>query len=182
MPTTLRSDDPTGELALVKRFADARKARMTPAEPETKKAAPEPVFKAAYTSDEGTIYALAATAGTVDLENDVLQTKAMLRMAADFTSSATRCFKANHDDAIEADLVGSLCGRPILKSGRVLSYGESIPNDDPVIGLSLEGQPSAWLVAIRPRDPAVLELAKCGAIAGLSWGAHASRTDLESDE
>jgi hypothetical protein len=181
MPTTLRSDDPTGEHGLVSFFQNARKARMTPAEPEQKSAAAEPTFKAAYVSDEGTIYALAATAGTIDLDDDVLQTKAMLRMAADFTSAPSRCFKANHADSLEADLVGSLCGRPILKSGRVLSFGESLPSDDPMVGISLEGQPTAWLVAIRPKDAAVLELAKAGGIAGLSWGAHASRTEIEPE-
>lgn len=137
------------------------------------------VFKSAYVGDGGVIYAIAATSGTVDLDDDVLSTEALVKMAYDFTSAGTRTFKANHSDAVEADLVASVVGAPILKSGRVIAYGESLPEDDPMIGISLEGQPSAWVVGIRPKDRAVAELAKAGGIAGLSWGAYATRSPIK---
>jgi hypothetical protein len=179
MPTTLRSDDPTGEHGLVSFFQNARKARMTPAEPETK-AALEPVFKAAYTDAEGVIYAIAATSDTVDLDDDILSSRALVKMAHDFTSSGKRTFKANHADEVSAHLVASMTGSPILKSGRVLKAGENIPTEDPVIGLDLRGDQTCWIVGIKPDDAAIVELAKAGGIAGLSWGAWAQRDPEES--
>jgi hypothetical protein len=154
----------------------------TLAEPQlelVEKEAAAPVFKAAYISDDGIIYAIAATSGTVDLDDDVLQTGALLKMAHDFTASGKRMFKANHAEEVEADLVASMTGAPILKSGRILGYGESLPDDDPMVGLHLEEHPSAWVVGIRPKDRAIADLAKAGGIAGLSWGAYATRSPIK---
>jgi len=72
-----------------------------------------------------------------------------------------------------------MTGRSILKSGRVLEYGEPIPDNDPMVGLNLEGEPSCWTVGIRPRDAAVLDLARKGGIAGLSWGAYIQKEKVE---
>ncbi len=141
---------------------------------ETKAA---PVFKAAYTSDDGVVYCIGAYAGNVDLDKDVLQTKALVRMAYDFTKAGTRTFKANHNEKLEADLVASMPGAPILKSGRVLKAGEDMPDDDPVTGICLKSEPIAWFVGIRPHDPEVVKLAKAGKLAGTSWGAFASREE-----
>jgi hypothetical protein len=154
----------------------------TPAEPQpelVEKEAAGIVFKSAYVSDGGVIYAIAATSGTVDLDDDVLSTAALVQMSHDFTSAGKRTFKANHTDAVEADLVASMTGAPLLKSGKILSPGQSIPTDDPLVGLSLEGEPTCWVVGIRPTDKAVADLAKAGGIAGLSWGAYAKRVPLE---
>jgi hypothetical protein len=183
MTASLREHNEVWRAERIKAQADAA-AESTPpaaeAPPElVEKEAAGVVFKSAYVGDGGVIYAIAATSGTVDLDDDVLSTEALVKMAYDFTSSGTRTFKANHSDAVEADLVASITGAPVLKSGRVIAHGESLPEDDPMVGINLEEHPSAWVVGIRPKDRAIAELAKAGGIAGLSWGAYATRSPIK---
>jgi len=146
---------------------------------EVKETAKPMTFKSAYVSDDGVIYLIGAYAGNVDDDSDVLHTKALVKMAYDFTSGGTRRFKANHKEDLAADLVASMPGAPILKSGRVLAYGEDVPNDDPITGICLKSEPVAWFVGIRPHDKSIAEKAKAdpGFIAGASWGAHVQVED-----
>lgn len=179
---------PTDEALIQKMIADRREQKYAAAveaakaekpadasETDATKAEPLATFKAAYTSDDGVIYAIGAYAGNVDDDDDVLTTKALVKMAYDFTRSSTRTFKACHAEEIGAELVASMPGAPLLKSGRVLHYGETIPDDDPVVGIDLKAEPIAWFVGVKPTDPKVSELAKAGGLSGLSWGAFASR-------
>lgn len=138
----------------------------------------QPVFKSAYVSDDGVIYLIGAFAGNVDLDDDVLQTKALVDMAYQFCSSEKRTFKCNHKDELAADLVASMPGAPILKSGKVLKFGEQMPEDDEIVGICLKSEPICWFVGVRPHDKAVAEKAKAGEIVGSSWGAFVDRVDL----
>ena len=97
----------------------------TPADP--KETAGPVTFKAAYVSDDGVIYGIGAYAENIDLDDEVLRTKALVGMAYDFCSATNRVFKANHQDVLAADLVASMPGAPILKSGRILAAGEDVP-------------------------------------------------------
>ena len=161
------------EAAAAKLLAAAEaQAAAAAATGETKAA---PIFKAAYTSDDGVVYAIGGYATNVDDDKDTLQTATLVRMAYDFTKAGTRTFKANHNGEIKADLVASMCGAPILKSGRVLKAGEELPDDDPVTGICLKSEPIAWFVGIKPSDPEIVKLAKSGKLAGTSWGALAKR-------
>lgn len=154
---------------------DAEAAK--PAE-EIKETAKPVTFKAAYVSNDGVIYLIGAYAGNVDLDNDVLQTKALVDMSYDFCSSKARTFKANHKNDIAADLVASMPGAPILKSGRVMAYGEDLPEDDPITGICITSEPVAWFVGIRPHDKAIAEKARAGEIIGSSWGAFVDRHEI----
>ena len=143
--------------------------------PAEAKAAPVATFKAAYVSDDGVIYGIGAYAESFDRDDDNLRTKALVKMAYDFCAASTRTFKACHKEELGADLVASMPGAPILKSGRVLKAGEEIPSNDPVTGIDLKAEPIAWFVGVRPRDPDVSEMARKGEIVGFSWGAYVDR-------
>lgn len=135
-------------------------------------------FKAVAVDDQGVIIGIGAMAGNIDRDGEVVQVGALLQMAYDFCASKARTFKANHDDAAElsADLVASMPGAPVLKSGRILKAGEDLPDDDPVVGINIEkGNEIAWFMGIRPHDPAVLEAARKGEIVGFSWGGFAAK-------
>jgi hypothetical protein len=184
MPTPEQNIVAAMQASRAKRVADQQAAEAAAqAASAAKEASAEskaaPVFKAAYASDDGVIYCIGAYAGNVDLDEDVLQTKTLVAMAYDFTKAAARTFKANHTDALEADLVASMPGAPILKSGRVLKFGEEIPDDDEVTGIDLKAEPIAWFVGLKPHDPAVAQLARDGKLAGTSWGAYATREVIE---
>ena len=149
----------------------------TPADP--KETAGPVTFKAAYVSDDGVIYGIGAYAENIDLDDEVLRTKALVGMAYDFCSATNRVFKANHQDVLAADLVASMPGAPILKSGRILAAGEDVPEDDPITGICLKSQPIAWFVGVRPQDPAISEMARKGGVAGFSFGALVAREAIK---
>lgn len=135
-----------------------------------------PVFKAVAVDDQGVIYGIASMV-TVDREGEIVEKGALLQMAYDFCASKARQFLFNHDkDApLDADLVASIPGAPILKSGRVLKAGESLPDDDPVVGIDIQkGNEIAWFVGLKPHDSRVLEQARKGGH-GFSWGGYASK-------
>lgn len=176
-PTITRESLDAAKVAATASEADAAAAAAAAAaKPGDEKA--KPVFKTAYVSDDGVIYLIGAYAGNVDADNEVLQTKALVDMSYDFTSAATRTFKANHKDEIKADLVASMPGAPILKSGKVLKFGEDMPADDEIVGIDLKAEPIAWFVGIRPHDKAIAEKAKAGEIVGASWGAFVDKTEI----
>jgi hypothetical protein len=135
-------------------------------------------FKTAYVADDGVIYLIGAYAENIDLDDDVLRTKALVKMAHDFTARDKRTFKANHKDEIAADLVASMTGAPILKSGRTLAAGEELPDDDEIIGIDLKAEPIAWFVGVRPHDATITDAARKGEIIGASWGAYVDREQL----
>jgi hypothetical protein len=167
-------------VALMKGSQSSRKARIDPPE---QRILPETIFKSAYVDEEeGVVYAIAATSETVDLDDDILSSRALVQMAHDFTSSGKRTFKANHGAELKAHLVASITGTPMLKSGKTLKAGENIPANDPVVGLSLGGDQTCWIVGIKPEDKAIVELAKAGGISGLSWGAFAKREPMETGQ
>lgn len=152
-------------------------AASAPGGEEKKAAAPR--FKA-IAVDDGVIIGIGAYAENVDLDNEVVDKANLVKMAYEFCASADRTFKANHQEELGADLVASWPGAPILKSGRKLADGESLPDDDPVIGISLEkGAESAWFVAVRPHDPEVAKAAKAGEVVGFSWGATVTKEPME---
>jgi Putative phage serine protease XkdF len=146
--------------------------------PEDQKARPI-AFKAAYVSDDGVIYGIGAYATNVDLDNDVVATKALVKMAYDFCAASERTFKANHQENLDADLVASMPGAPILKSGRILTAGEALPDDDPITAICLKSEPIAWFVGVRPHDPEIAKAAKAGAVAGFSFGAYVEREAIK---
>lgn len=160
------------------RVAEAPTAEIVSAsetQAEAKETAGPVTFKAAYVSDDGVIYGIGAYAENIDLDDEVLRTKALVGMAYDFCSASTRVFKANHQDELAADLVASMPGAPILKSGRILTAGEDVPENDPITGICLKSQPIAWFVGVRPSDPAISEMARKGGVAGFSFGALVAR-------
>jgi hypothetical protein len=134
-------------------------------------------FKAMSVDEQGVIIGIGAVAGNIDLDNEVLQKAALVDMAYTFCSNEKRVLKANHsEDLTKAELVASWPGAPILKSGKTLKAGESPTAEDPITGISIaKGSETHWFVAIRPNDPAVIELAKKGGVAGFSWGAYCTK-------
>jgi hypothetical protein len=139
-------------------------------------------FKAAYTGPGNVVYCVAAYAGNVDRDNDRLERPTLVSMARDFMKASKREINANHSTAnkgepIDCDVVESVTGSPILASGRTLKYGEEIPDDDPVTGIDLKGDPIVWIAAIEVHDPAIVELVKSGAIIGTSWEALVKREE-----
>jgi hypothetical protein len=178
VPTITRESVAANEAARVAAEAATTTAATAATEgtPEGEKA--KPAFKTAYVSNDGVIYLIGAYAGNVDLDDEVLQTKALVTMAYDFCSAEKRTFKCNHKDAIPADLVASMPGAPILKSGKVLKYGEEMPEGDEIVGIDLKAEPIAWFVGVRPHDPEIAKKAKAGEIVGASWGAFVEKREL----
>jgi hypothetical protein len=147
------------------------------------KAAPV-TLKAAYVGKGNVVYCIGAYAGNEDKDLDTLHIPPLVQMAHDFVKASKREFNANHGTAnkgapIDAELVESMTGAPILKSGRVLVYGDEMPDpkDDPVTGIDLKGDPIAWFCALEINDPEIVELVKSGAIIGTSWEAYVRRED-----
>ena len=156
---------------------------MQEANPEQSDAKASPVtLKAAYVGKGNVVYCIGAYAGNEDRDLDTLHISPLVQMAHDFVKSPAREFNGNHSTAnkgapLDMELVESMTGAPILQSGRVLAYGDDMPNDDPVTGIDLKGDPIAWFCALEIHDPAIVELVKSGAIVGTSWEAYVSRRD-----
>lgn len=140
------------------------------------KAAPSPTFKAVAVDAQGVIIGIGSAAHIVDREDEHVGAGALLGMAYDFCASKAREFRANHESPLEADLVASWPGAPILKSGRVIGVGEELPDDDPVVGINIEkGNETHWFVGVRPKDERITKAARDGEIVGFSWGGFASK-------
>lgn len=154
-------------------------AAAKPVEPVVEPAAEEKgmTFKAVCVDDQGVIIGIGASIAT-DNDNESVSKGALIGMAHDFCSSDNRAFRANHDKgmAIDADLVASWPGAPVLKSGRILAPGEAIPQDDAVVAINIEkGKETHWFIGVKPRDPRVLEQARKGELVGFSWGGYARK-------
>lgn len=135
-----------------------------------------PTFKAIPSDNQGVIIGIGSAAHIVDRDDEVVTPAALLGMAYDFCASKAREFRANHDAVIDADLVASWPGAPILKSGRVLGVGEELPTDDPVVGINIEkGNETHWFVGVRPHDERIVEAARKGEVVGFSWGGFAAK-------
>ncbi|MDB5069618.1 MAG: hypothetical protein JWM87_729 [Candidatus Eremiobacteraeota bacterium] len=196
---------PTSILGVIRKGREARiAAEATANAPETtteekpveKAAEIDVLFKAgSLDAERGVITAFASAAGIVDRDGDRISQDDLTSMAYGFTGSQTRVFKANHTDVLDkVELVGSIVGAPILKSGRTIALGEELPpqsDSDPrvakgeavdlVIGMNIEkGKATHWLVELDPHDPEIVEKAKTGGLAGLSVGIRASRTPAEA--
>ena len=122
-------------------------------------------FKAA-TADHGVIIGVAASPA-LDHQDEITTKGAVVTMAYDFCSSADRTFKANHGEALKADLVASWPGKPIYADDGVTIKGIDIADPDA----------THWFVGVRPHDTAVYEAAKAGEILGFSWGGMAVKTE-----
>ena len=132
------------------------------------------------TGDHSVIVGIGAAAENIDLDDEVVRQRDLVAMSYDFCASKARAFKANHTDPLpKAELVASWPGAPILKSGRVLKAGEALPTDDDVIGINIEkGRETHWFVKVRPNDPAIVEAAQKGDVAGFSWAGLVNRTPV----
>lgn len=139
-------------------------------------------FKAVQVDEQGVI-TLCASSIAKDGEGDVIEKGAMIGMAYDFCAGAERVFRANHDESapIEAKLVESCVGVPVLKSGKVLEPGEAIPEDDPFDHVRTMDAAKAcnthWFVSVMPTDPEIVKAAKEGKIVGSSWGGMALKAE-----
>jgi hypothetical protein len=147
----------------------AKAARMHGEQPSQE---PKPTFKAVKVDDQGVIIGVGASIG-LDREEDTVEKGALLGMAYDFCASKAREFRANHDKdvVLDAELVCSWPGAPVLKSGKILEPGAEIPEDDAVVAINFEkGNETHWFVGIRPKDARVTEAARKGELVGFSWG------------
>lgn len=134
-------------------------------------------FKAVCVDDQGVIIGIGASIGT-DRQDEAVTKAALLGLAYDFCAGSDRQFRANHDEkaTVDADLVCSWPGAPVLKSGKILDPGAEVPEGDSVVAINIEkGKETHWFVGIRPKDEAVLKAARNGEIAGFSWGGYASK-------
>lgn len=132
-------------------------------------------FKAVNVDDQGVIVGIGASIGE-DREGEAVQKGALLGLAYDFCAGSQRAFKANHDNEarLNAELVSSWPGAPVLKSGVVLEPGAEIPEDDPIVAINIEkGNETHWFVGVRPLDKETRKAAKDGEIVGFSWGGDA---------
>jgi Putative phage serine protease XkdF len=135
-----------------------------------------PTFKAVAVDDQDVIIGIGSAAHIVDNDDEAVTPAALIGMAYDFCASKAREFRANHDAILDADLVASWPGAPILKSGRVLGAGEELPADDPVVGINIEkGNETHWFVGVRPHDKRIVKAAREGEVVGFSWGGFASK-------
>lgn len=140
-----------------------------------------PVLKATSLVDEehGVIMLVGSLADAVDLDLDSVPSNLLIKCAHEFTGRDQRTFNANHDEAVKASLVESMTGVPILASGRRLKAGEHIPDNDPMVSIGLAkaaGEATAWVLGVKPDDPAVVQAAKDGKLVGGSWGGFATRS------
>jgi hypothetical protein len=136
-------------------------------------------FKAVNVDDHGVIIGIGASI-SVDREEDAVARGALLGLSYDFCASKGREFRANHDAEalLEADLVCSWPGAPVLKSGTILQPGQEVPADDSIVGINIEkGNETHWFVGIRPHDARIVDAARKGEIVGFSWGGMVLKAD-----
>jgi hypothetical protein len=139
-------------------------------------------FKAIGVDEFGVIVGIGGAAGSpehLDLDGEFLEKGDLIKMAFDFCASPSRQFKANHQDALDAQLVESWVGTPIIEDGkgvRELKAGERLVNGMKVVGIGLDvTKASHWFVGVKPTDPSIVKAAKDGAVAGFSWGADVNK-------
>jgi hypothetical protein len=124
-------------------------------------------------------YAIGASVN-LDLDGEMLAQKSMVTMAHDFTAG-DRVFKANHAEETEMDLVESMTGVPIVEENgalRTLKSSETVTDAMNVVGIDFKADATHWIVGLRPKDSAIMEAAKAGEIAGVSWSAYVTKTEV----
>jgi hypothetical protein len=118
----------------------------------------------------------------LDLDGEFIGKADLCKMAFDFVSAEGRTFKANHSEPLDCTLVESWVGAPIISDGdalRTLKADETLAEDMNVVGINIEkGNETHWFLSFKPSDPEVAEIAKAGGIAGGSWGAFVSKTEV----
>jgi hypothetical protein len=141
---------------------------------ETKGAPEIRVYKA--DAELGVISLFASAAGVTDKDGEIVPQSDLVAMAHNFCAAKAREFNANHGqnhfDLSKAELVESIVGAPVLKSGRVVKLGEELPavSDDPVVAINIEkGNEAYWMFSVRPNNDEVVEEAKKGGVIGSSW-------------
>jgi hypothetical protein len=159
-----------------------REARVKAAAEATK---PQIALKAVTTDEFGVITLIGAAAGSpskIDLDEEFLAKADMIKMAFDFCSDKGRTFKANHSEPIDCALVESYVGAPIIKDGDVERTLKADEVFDPALYTGkvdhTKGSETHWFFSVKPSDPEVVEIAKAGGIAGASWGALVSKTEV----
>jgi hypothetical protein len=162
-----------------------REARAKAAELAAQSAGPQIALKAVGYDELGVVTFIGGAAGSpvkLDLDGEFLSKADLTKMAFDFCSDTGRTFKANHSEPIGCALVETWVGAPIIKAGdgmRTLKADETLTKDMDVVGINIEkGNGSHWFMSVRPEDPEVVEIAKAGGIAGGSWGALVSKTEV----
>lgn len=146
---------------------------------------PQISMKAVSTDELGVITFIGGAAGSVDkldLDGEFIGKADLVKMAFDFCSDSGRTFKANHSEPIACALVESFVGAPIIQDGdsmRTLKADESLTKDMNVVGINIEkGNETHWFLSVKPANSEVVEIAKAGGIAGGSWGAYVSKTEV----
>jgi hypothetical protein len=102
-----------------------------------------------------------------------------MKMAYDFTSAQKRTFKANHRDEIDAKLVQSWVGAPIIADGdgvRVLKADEKLTPEMQVVGIDIRpGNESHWFVGAKLPETLA---DKAGEVVGFSFGAGVTKVKV----
>jgi hypothetical protein len=140
--------------------------------------------------EHGVIVGIGSLADAIDLDRDSVPADLMVKAAHDFCGRDKRTFKANHSEKIDGKLAESWTGVPVLDQAvdgvtrtdehglHRLKAGQHIPEDRTVVATAFKADETdavAWFVGIKPSDPALVEAAKKGDVAGLSWGGPADR-------
>jgi hypothetical protein len=128
----------------------------------------KPVSFKAISVDHGVIIGVGSVADIYDKEDELVEKGALIGMAFDFCAREKRVFKANHTDEIECELVSSWPGGAIKAT--------DAEGKETIIGIDIrKGVESHWFVGVRPKDPAILEEARKGNLAGFSWSGGADK-------
>jgi|SRR5579862_7835424 len=142
-------------------------------------------FKAVANDELGVIIGIGAAVGSptnLDLDGEFLEKSDVIKMCFEFTESAERSFKANHDGGVDAKLVASWAGQLVIKSGdgmRFLNENEPLTDEMDVLAIGTDvSKAGHWVVAVQPTDPEVLEAAKAGEIIGFSWAGFVTKTEV----
>lgn len=138
-------------------------------------------FKA-LAAHEGYITGIGAAAGSpekLDLDGEFVNKADLMKMAYDFTSAPKRTFKANHKTEIDAKLVQSWVGAPIIEDGdgvRVLKADEKLTPEMNVVGIDIRpGNESHWFVGAKLPE-ALAD--KAGEVVGFSFGANVNKVKV----